>query len=202
MRSGALGSWIDQSQSNLKLRLDDAARQWQPPTTIGDARMATDSFLVAVARHLSSVSEVIMPAATQSAYRKAFLKSSRTTEQLLATAKARAYGQGQAARVRWTDLWPEIRTSLDLTFRLENQMVMTIDEATGARLRQRLVANPHAGLTRTHPHLPHSGRLAGPVRRFAARADQLWDELQGRVTGNARTKVRRRHRGWNWRMTL
>lgn len=194
-----MDQWLAESHDMLRDRLAEAERQWQPPTTTGDARTATDGFCVAAAQHLAGFAEVVLPLADRSA-RPAYVAASKRLEMLLAFAKGRAYGQGQSMRQRWPALWSEVEHDLATTLTLESGIVAELPSdaaATGERLAAAVAHAP----TRPHPHLPHTGTTGHVTRAVVAHTDRVWDELQGRVTGRPR-RSDRKHSGWNWRMSV
>lgn len=204
--------WLDEKSQNLTMALDEAVEHWHPPTTVGDARAATDAFLVGVSQHVSAVVDSLLPQAATDAQRKSYIKSARELERLAGTARARAYGQGQSARVRWDTLWPRIETALRTTLDLERVIGANLDGHAAQQMRDLLIERIASAPTRPHPRIPHQGPVGRMLRRLAAPIDRAWDELQGRpfavqrqqnkAKEDAKKARARRHEGWNWRMSV
>ena len=80
----------------------------------------------------------------------------------------------------------ELTADLKKLMATETVLLELVLVALGAderkRLGARLAAVEEHAPTRPHSHLPHSGAVGHFSRKVVARADRVWDSLEGRVT--------------------
>jgi hypothetical protein len=124
-----------------------------------------------------------------------FLCECKRLERTLVKAKAKQYGQAQSVHEPWSSVWAAVREQLAATARAERRLAAMLgehlDSEAEARLRERFISAIVSSQTRPHPHLPHTGLAGRVARRLCAKFDLLWDELEGRVTSEARTRLRK-----------
>jgi hypothetical protein len=164
------------------------------PAKPGEARMNTDRFLAQASRHAAASAEVLLPLVARhlDAGRtevRDYLRAARGLEHTLARAKAREYGQAQAAHLPWATVWTGVGNQLARTIAAELRLAAMLCEHLGAdddaRLRERFRRAVAAAPTRPHPHLPHTGIAGTVARNLCAKLDALWDEVEGRITSAA-----------------
>lgn len=180
---------IDATHQALQQRLDRAtgtARRSRPR----DGYAWTDAFLSSASRHLAAADEVLVPAARRrlpdgAQQAKSYLHQARRLEQEIAFLKARAYGQVNAFRVPWTEVWDGIGRELLEHNRLERALVedlaAVMDDAECDALAGRLYHAEVKAPTRAHPNLPHTGAAGRVTHRVWAVADRFWDTVEGRI---------------------
>jgi hypothetical protein len=154
--------------------------------------MATmDSFLAPASQHVSAVGEMIVPLARHRLVdgrqrADTYLDKVRQLEHTMTTAKRHLYGEARSQSRSWSTIWDRLKrdfaeaidTEQALLHDLLEHLTATERLHLGERLRNLEAHSP----TRPHPHAPHSGKVAHTLRRVYARADRVWDALEGRVT--------------------
>jgi hypothetical protein len=190
---------VESRQAALHGLLERAATRSATPQP-GESRVNVDRFLAAASRHTAATAGVLLPAvkgqlASGGAEVREFLRECKRLERALVKAKAKQYGQAQSVHQPWSSVWAGVREQLTRTARAERRLVATLgehlDHETEDRLRDKFARTVVAAQTRPHPHLPHTGLAGRVARRLCVAADHLWDELEGRVTSEARTCPRR-----------
>ena len=181
------------SYAALGERLEQAANRTTAASPPGQARMDTDTFLAAASQHVAAAVAVLLPASNRSlngnkqAVRE-FVHECKQLELTLARAKAKQYGQAQAIRRPWTDVWSDVRAKMARTAQAEETLTTLLDEQLDERdaglLSARFNQLESRSQTRPHPYLPHRGIAGRLARTVCSRADRVWDELEGRVTSS------------------
>ncbi|GAB6984878.1 hypothetical protein [Nocardioides pyridinolyticus] len=189
---------VESRQAALLGLLGRAANRDSGAHQPGEMRVNADRFLAATSRHLAATTGVLLPAvkdhlAGGDAEVRDVVRECKRLEQALVTAHTKLYGQAQCTSEPWSSVWSTVGDRLARMASTERRLVMTLgqhlDGETEARLRDRFASTVESSQTRPHPHLPHTG-LAGRVARWLCRRfDSLWDELQGRVTSEARPRA-------------
>ncbi|WP_343905134.1 hypothetical protein [Nocardioides aquiterrae] len=190
---------VEARQTALLGLLERAANRDSGADQPGEMRVNADRFLAATSRHLAASTGVLLPAvkdhlAGGGGEVRDFARRCKRLERTLVTAHAKLYGQAQCTSEPWSSVWSTVGDQLAQTARAERRLVATLgehlDSETEARLRHRFTSTVGSSQTRPHPHLPHTG-VAGRVARWlCGKIDLVWDELQGRVTSEARPLVR------------
>jgi hypothetical protein len=193
-------SEVESRQAALSGYLERAASRSSAPPQPGETRVNADRFLAAASRHTAATAGVLLPAVKKhltagGAEVRTFVRECKRLERTLVKAKAKQYGQAQSVQEPWSSVWAAVREQLTRTAQAERRLAAMLgehlDHEAESRLRDRLAGAIGSSQTRPHPHLPHTG-LAGRVARLlCAKVDLLWDELEGRVTSEARTRLRK-----------
>jgi len=192
-------SEVESRQTALRGFLERASSRTSTPPQPGETRMNADRFLAAASRHTAASAGVLLPAVKGHltggrAEVRDFVRECKRLERTLVKAKAKQYGQAQSVQEPWSSVWAAVREQLARTARAERRLVAMLgehlDSEAEARLRERFASAIGSSQTRPHPHLPHTGLTGRVARRLCAKVDLLWDELEGRVTSEARTRPR------------
>jgi len=190
---------VESRQTALLGFLERAANRDASAQQPGEMRVNADRFLAATSRHLAATAGVLLPAvkgqlASGGAEVRDFVRECKRLERTLVKAQAKQYGQAQSVSEPWSSVWSTVRDQLARTARAERRLVAMLGEhldgETEAGLRHRFASAVGSSQTRPHPHLPHTGLAGRVARRLCSRFDLLWDELQGRVTSEARPPLR------------
>jgi hypothetical protein len=193
-------SEVESRQAALASFLERAAARSCAPAQPGETRMNADRFLAAASRHTATTAGVVLPVvrahlASGAAEVREFLRECKRLERTLVKAKAKQYGQAQSVHEPWSSVWASVGEQLARTARAERRLVAMLgehlDHETEARLRDRFARSIGSAQTRPHPHLPHKGIAGQVARRLCAKLDVVWDELEGRVTSEARPRPRK-----------
>jgi hypothetical protein len=150
----------------------------------------TDTFLAAASRHLNAVEEVLVPAVRKnvddgSQLAHGYVRITKELEIALANAKAREYGSAYAVKLRWEDVWGDVRDQLEAQRDCEHAMVEKLserlDDETLDDLAERLYRAELAAPSRPHPYAPHLGVSGRMSRRLLHLVDAFWDAAEGRM---------------------
>lgn len=185
-----LSTTLDTQLRTVAQRLECAVGRNKRARSAIECRMNTDDFLVAASQHLSSVVEVVLPAAQRipgsRPLARELLVATKRLERALVMLKAKQYGQAQNVGRTWEEVWGQVRDRLDAVSRIEQRVADELADALPPddleRLTGRLEHAARRAPTRPHPNLPHQGVAGRVVRSVWGRADRLWDELEGRVS--------------------
>lgn len=179
-----------QVHRELNRLLDGAAAMKTLPGQPRKGFEAADRFLDATSRHLSTVESVLLPVAAKhdddhGTLVHAYVRATKDLETAMVIAKGREYGSAYAAKVRWDDVWADVRRTLhaqqDLETRLVNRLSDEVGEDRAADLVQQLTDAGSKAMTRPHPHAPHLGLRSVVARRFLHLVDSFWDTAEGRM---------------------
>lgn len=188
-------SEVESRQAVLSGFLDRAVRRTALPLQSREDRVNADRFLVAATRHTATTVGVLLPAvrrgtAHERAQVREFVQECKSLERTLVKAKARLYGQAQTVAESWISVSDAISEQLAVTAIAERKLVTLLARHLDLRaeeaLLERFVRTVERAQTRPHPHLPHTGFPGRVARRLCTPFDALWDELEGRVTSEAR----------------
>lgn len=150
-----------------------------------------DSLLAPTARHVSAFSEVMLPLlreriANGRLLANNYLSEVRQLERSLWVAKRRVYGEAHSQEISIEEVWHRLTSDLhqlmDTERALLDKALATLSSDERKRLGARLAEVEKHAPTRPHSRLPHSGRVGHLSRKLFARADRVWDSLEGRVT--------------------
>ncbi|EFQ82950.1 hypothetical protein HMPREF0063_12159 [Aeromicrobium marinum DSM 15272] len=178
------------AQARLAERLELASAAMAEHISTREIIARTDAFLVNTCRHAAAMCDQVLPAARAhmpqgDARVQAYLEQCRRMERAVMRAKQRMYGEAHAVSASWTQVWAAVIDEVRALHALEDDLVEDLGRAEGAPDRARIARHLHAvsmaAPTRPHPRSPHLGRIAHVTRRFWARADQFWDNAEGRT---------------------
>lgn len=181
---------IDTTHDVLRQRLREASAGVGTGSSPRDVQQMTDTFLASTCRHLCAANAVLVPAARQwlpdgSDLTRDFGRQCRQLELALRRAKGKVYGQAQTVHLSWGSVWSSVRTEFDTAVATERQiadaLVSSLDTRAADALANRLYRLEVTAPTRPHPHAPRSGMAGSLARRMWARADRMWDSMEGRV---------------------
>lgn len=179
------------AHQNLADRLDAVTAAFDEHAGRRDIMASMDSFLAPTSQHVSAVGEMIVPLARQRLTdgrerADTYLGKVRDLEHTMSTTKRHLYGEARSQNRPWSTIWERLRLDFAVAIEFERELLhdlmhqLSPDERIhlGERLRTLESHSP----TRPHPHLPHSGKVGHTLRRVYAKADRVWDALEGRVT--------------------
>lgn len=153
----------------------------------------TDAFLIHACRHLSAVCDVILPAARaelpdSESVVGTYVEQARRTERAIVQAKRRIYGELHTVDLPWSQVWSELGAEFRTLNELEDTLVANLSDRLNPKSRgllaDRLAPAEATSPTRPHPHSPHTGRAGHISRGLLARADRIWDTLEGRIVSH------------------
>lgn len=191
---------IDTTHKVLTERLHLAAAGTSDGAAPRDVQQYADTFLASTCRHMCAANAVLAPAARQwlpdgPESSRRFHRHCRRLDLALRQVKAKMYGSAYAVHRSWADVWDDARTEFTATTTLERRLVdslvTTIDPRASDALADRLYKMEVKAPTRPHPYAPRTGASGLVARLMWARADRVWDGLEGRtlpapVRGRAR----------------
>lgn len=181
---------IDITHEVLTERLQLAAAGVSAGAAPRDVQQFADTFLASTCRHMCAANAVLAPAARHwlpdgAESSRRFHRHCRRLDQALRQVKAKMYGSAYGVHRSWADVWADARTEFSATTALErllvDSLVSTITPRASDALADRLYKMELKAPTRPHPYAPRTGASARVVRLMWARADQVWDGLEGRT---------------------
>jgi hypothetical protein len=181
---------IEETHRTLEARLDTAAEMVSIPGQPRKGYEHTDTFLAAASRHLNAVEDVLVRAVRKNVegggrLAHDYVKISKELEIALANAKAREYGSAYAVKLRWEDVWGDVRIQLREQHACEHAMVerlaQRLDEAALDDMAEALYHAELAAPSRPHPYAPHLGVRGKVSRRVLHAVDAFWDAAEGRM---------------------
>lgn len=186
-----LAATVRAAHIDLSERLKDAGLALEQRHPRREVMARLDSLLAPTARHVSAFSEVMLPVmreriANGRMLANNYLAEVRQLERSLWVAKRRVYGEAHSQEISIEQMWHRLTRDLHQLMDTERALLDTVLTTLASDERKRLGARlaeieEHAP-TRPHRRLPHSGRVGHVSRKLFARADRLWDSLEGRVT--------------------
>ena len=189
--TATLTAIIRGAHHDLAERLDTATSAFDRHAGRRDIMASMDSFLAPASQHVSAVGEMIVPLARQRLTdgrprAEAYLVKVRQLEHTMSTAKRHLYGEARSQGRSWSMIWDRLQQdfaeAIDVEQALLHDLLDHLSAGERLHLGERLRNLEAHSPTRPHPHVPHSGKLAHTLRRVYARADRVWDALEGRVT--------------------
>lgn len=189
--TATLTAIIRGAHQDLSDRLVAAASAFDRHAGRRDIMATVDSFLAPTSQHVSAVGEMIVPLARQRLAdgrqrADAYLEKVRELEHTMTTAKRHLYGEARSQGRSWSTIWERLNKdfaeALELERGLLEDLLDQLSPAERLNLGERLRNLEAHAPTRPHPHVPHSGAVGHTLRRVYAKADRIWDALEGRVT--------------------
>lgn len=196
----ALADEVTSAHRTLRPLLE-AASQQAPPDDARAALRSIDAFVVGMCEHLGAEADVLHPAARRllddgaSAVaasvpcHKALQRQMRSLEQHL-------WGDARSAPGELEALRDDLASTFTEHARHDEALAARVDEAVEPEDRRRLVDDLRRAATRAptrpHPHAPHRGPLAGPLRRLAGKWDDVLDTVDVRSAAGRRPPAPRR----------
>jgi hypothetical protein len=181
---------VEATHQSLEQRLLEATQRPFSPARPRDGYARVDALMAATSRHLAAVDEVLLKVVADNLSQgdervRTYLHEARLLEMAMSSLKARLYGEMHAAYLSWSQVWKEVRRALARHNELERALVVDLaavlsDDASDT-LAERVYRAEVNAPTRTHPNIPHRGRLGHAARRVWAVADRFWDTAEGRV---------------------
>jgi Trp operon repressor len=186
-----LAATVGAAHIDLTERVKAAGRALEERLPRREVMARLDSLLAPTARHASAFSEVMLPVlreriANGRLHANRYLADVRQLERSLWVAKRRVYGEAHSQEITIEQVWDRLTADLKKLMATETVLLEHVLVTLGAderkRLGARLAAVEEHAPTRPHSHLPHSGAVGHFSRKVVARADRVWDSLEGRVT--------------------
>jgi hypothetical protein len=181
---------VEATHQSLEQRLLEATQRPFSPARPRDGYARVDALMAATGRHLAAVDEVLLKVTADKLPQgdervRTYLHEARLLEMAMSSLKARLYGEMHAAYLSWSQVWKEVRRALVRHNELERALVVDLaavlsDDASDM-LAERVYRAEVNAPTRTHPNIPHRGRLGHAARRVWSVADRFWDTAEGRV---------------------
>jgi len=181
---------ISETHRGLAAELDTAIETRFDPGEPRKGFEYADTFLATASRHLNAVENVVVPAVQKHVEDSAplvheYVEASKDLEAALARAKAREYHSYYAVTQPWTEVWHEVRDTLDhqrgLELELAGRLCAALDDTDLDDLSDELHRAELVAPSRPHPHAPHLGLPGRMARRVLHTVDSFWDAAEGRM---------------------
>ena len=181
---------VEATHQSLEQRLAEVLGSLGSDARARESYARTDAFMAAASRHLAAVEEVLVPVACRrlddgKQVAREYLDAARRLEAAMALLRGRLYGELHAAHLSWTEVWPDLRRSLErhneAERRLVDRLATAMEPEEAGDLAMKVYRAELKAPTRTHPYLPHTGVKGVVARRIWAAADRFWDAAQNRA---------------------
>lgn len=186
-----LAATVRAAHIDLSDRLTSAGHALEEGLPRRETMARLDSLLAPTARHASAFSEVMLPVIRERLsdgrlHANTYLSQVRDLERSLWVAKRRVYGEAHSQEISIGEVWDRLTDDLDTLMTTERELLDKVLARLSTNERKwlgtRLANIEEHAPTRPHSRLPHSGRMGHLTRKVWARADRVWDSLEGRVT--------------------